>query len=50
MLKFSSLGHKRAKKSDTRLTLMVFQKIHLVYRDINNKEEIISDTLLTSML
>ena len=49
MIKVSGLGHRRKSKSDPRITWFMFHKIYCMYSDINNKEEINADMLLTSM-
>ena len=49
MIKFSCLSHKREKQSNPRLTRLIFQKVYILYCDINNKEEINAAMLVTSM-
>ena len=50
IIKVSGLSHKREKQCYPRLTWELFHKIHHMYSDINNKEEINVALLLTSML
>ena len=45
----SVLSHKRAKQSDPGLAWFMFHKIYLMYSDINNKEEINANMILTSI-
>ena len=49
MIRVSVRIHKRGNQSDPRLASLMLQKVYLVYRDINNKEEINAPMLLTSM-
>ena len=49
MIRVSGLIHKRENQSDPRLAWLMFQKIYLVYHDINNKEQSNSPMILTSM-
>ena len=49
MIKVSVLRHKRAKQSDPRLAWFMFHQIYPIYSEINNKEEINSAMLITSM-
>ena len=49
IIKVLSLNHKRAKQCDPRLAWEMFHKIHRMYSDIKNKEEINAALLLTSM-
>ena len=49
IIKVSGLSHKRAKQCDPRLAWEMFHKIHHMYSDIKNKEEINAALLLTRM-
>ena len=49
MIKVSGLSRNREKKRNPRLTWMMFQHIYIVYRNINNKEEINAYMLLISI-
>ena len=47
MIKLSSLSHKRADQGYPVLACLMFQKIYLMYCDINNKEQSNDSILLT---
>ena len=49
IIKVSGLSHKKAKQCDPRLAWEMFHKIHHMYSDIKNNEEINTSLLLTSM-
>ena len=49
IIKVLGLSHKREKQCDLRLAWEMFHKIHHMYSDIKNKEEINMALLLTSM-
>ena len=49
IIKVSGLIHNRAKQCDPILAWEMFHKIHHMYSDIKNKEEINAAFLLTSM-
>ena len=49
IIKVSGLSHKRSKQCDPRLDWEISHKIYHMYSDINNKEEINTALLLTSM-
>ena len=49
MLKVSGISHKMGKKSDRGMAWLIFQKIYLIYYDINNIEARNYVMFLTSM-
>ena len=49
IIKVSGLSQNRAKQCDQRLAWEMFHKIHHMYSDIKNKEEINASLLLTSI-
>ena len=49
MITVLGLSHKGEKQSDTRLAWFMFHLIYRIHIDINNREEINSNMVLTSM-